>query len=454
MQNPRGTLKRQFCDRCHKQKLRSLRLSDGESGACERCTRLKTQCVYSSALPKGRPRGQNRTAVVVQKSSEHDDQVGVTAANHGYSAVDAETITNVVQYPNSTNTDLCNDFMPVDWMGHIDNTFTDPEQWHFDLPSLDNASELSSYNTVESSFTSSDLVDGVSGSQIYQSAFRADSHRSGTPKKVEPESAMAVLSRLSQRLYALYSAVLELASSPDAIDQADTAALRRGPFADDSAFQKLTGWLVRASSSLESSDVDNVARDNEILMAPHDGCALLEEVFSASQKLIDTLHSLGEEASPLVPTSQDGPLPGISDQRTTRKPSRDDSNAPGGPFVSTNHWSHSITKHMVMANHMLLLNTYLAAVMALQHAVNKQKSANEIPDAQDLSLPLGEMRTAMVVQMCGYLIQRQISAVQVYLAPPDAPSISTSCSPEHKTMRSLEQDVQERLARLKESLPG
>lgn len=104
MQNPRGTPKRQSCDRCHKQKLRCLR-SDGESGACERCTRLKTQCVYSSSLPKGRPRGQKGTASTVQKLPVFNGE-DFTAAKHAHSAVDAEMITDVVQYPDSTNTDL------------------------------------------------------------------------------------------------------------------------------------------------------------------------------------------------------------------------------------------------------------------------------------------------------------------------------------------------------------
>ncbi|KAG9515637.1 hypothetical protein KCU93_g9437, partial [Aureobasidium melanogenum] len=452
MQNPLGTPKRQSCDRCHKQKLRCLRPSDGESGACERCTRLKTQCVYSSALPKGRPRGQNRTTEVVQKLPEFTVE-DCAAANHGCSAVDAEMITDTVQYPDNTNTDLWNDSMPVDWMNNIDHTFTNPEQWHFDLVNLDNANELSSYNTAESSFTPPDLIDSSSGSQIHQSAIRADSQQDTPLNKVEPESAIAILSRLSQRLYSLYSAVLQLANSSDAIDQADAAALRKGPFADDSAFQKLTGWLVRASSSMGNSSVNAAEQDANTPAAPDDGCALLEEVFSAFQKLIDTLHSLSEEASQLGSLSQDGLMPGILNQEMTGTILGAGIQPPGRPFVSTNHWSDSITRHMVMANHMLLLNTYLAAIMALQHAVIKQKSAKETPTARDFALPLGEMRTAMVVQMCGYLIQRQVDIVDGYLAPASATPLSDLSSSDQTTMKELEKDVQRRLAQLKESLP-
>lgn len=343
--------------------------------------------------------------------------------------------------------------MPVDWMNHIDNTFTDPEQWHFDLPSLGTANEMPSFNTVESSFTSPDLVDGAFESRLHQSAIRADSHQNTPPKRIESESGIATLSRLSQRLYSLYSAVLALANSPDAIDQADTAALRKGPFADDSAFQKLTGWLVRASSNPKNPNVNTVARDDDILTNPHDGCALLEDVFSTSQKLVDTLHSLGEEASRHGPVSHSGSPSTSIDQQATGTTPEDKSHPLGGPSVSTTQWSDSITRHMVMANHMLLLNTYLAAVMALQHAVNKQKSAKETPNAQDFALPLGEMRTAMVVQMCGYLIERQVNAVNSYLAPANATPLSDLSPSDQTTMKELEKDVQRRLAQLKESLP-
>lgn len=208
MQNTRCTPKRQSCDRCHKQKLRCLRPSDGESGACERCTRLKTQCVYSSSLPKGRPRGQKGTVSVVQKSPELN-KGGSTAAIHEHAAVDAQMITNVVQ--DSIDIDLWNDSLPLDWMDRIDNTFTDLEQWHFDLPSFGSSNRASSDNTAEPLFTPSDSVTNEPGAQINKSAIRADSHQNSLPKKAEPESAIATLTRLSQRLYSLYSAVLQLA---------------------------------------------------------------------------------------------------------------------------------------------------------------------------------------------------------------------------------------------------
>ncbi|KAK6001225.1 hypothetical protein QM012_002556 [Aureobasidium pullulans] len=353
----------------------------------------------------------------------------------------------------NVNNETWNHSTSIDWMDHIDNTFTDPEHWHLDLQTFDNANGTSSYDTIDSTFAPSDFVDNRPEAQTHQSTDRADSHQNSPPKKFEPESAIAVLSRLSQRLYSLYSAVFELANAPDAIDQADTAALRKGPFADDTAFQTLTGWLVRASSNPESHNADSVMRNDVTSTVAHDGCALLENVFSASQGLLDILHSLSGQASQLCSESPDStPLVALG-QQSTRNASEHDRNPHSNSFGATNQWSDSITRHMVMANHMLLLNTYLAVVMALQHAVNKQKSANEVLNAQDFALPLGEMRTAMVVQMCGYLIERQVHAVDAYLAPASVAPLSDSNPSDRTTMKALEKDVQRRLAQLKESLP-
>lgn len=47
--------RRQSCDRCHRQKLRCNPPGGRRTGACSRCFRHGTQCVYSLSRPKGRP---------------------------------------------------------------------------------------------------------------------------------------------------------------------------------------------------------------------------------------------------------------------------------------------------------------------------------------------------------------------------------------------------------------
>jgi hypothetical protein len=312
--------------------------------------------------------------------------------------------------------------------------------------------------------SASEAMDNTLKEQMQESPVQADSHQSGTSHKEEPETAVARLSRLSHHLYSLYSAVLEMVNSSGELDQADTTTLQRGPFADDSAFQKLTGWIVSASSST----MDHSARASNLESIAHpaeqDGCTLLNDVFSASRDLLNILHSLSNESSKLspYPVPHDDPLPlataGLMTPQSVSTSSNTE-NSHTRELPSSGHWSNSIVRHMVMACHMLLLNTYLAVTMALQHATDKQKLSQGASNAE--ALPLGEVRTVMIVQLCGYLIQRQAQAVQAYLAPPTSTqssdesmlhNINHLSSSDQAATKQLEQDVEQRLARLRQSL--
>lgn len=58
---PTNLPKRASCDRCHSQKLRCPRRTANDEDSCARCFRQGAACVYSSPLPKGRPRGTKST---------------------------------------------------------------------------------------------------------------------------------------------------------------------------------------------------------------------------------------------------------------------------------------------------------------------------------------------------------------------------------------------------------
>lgn len=130
--------KRQSCDRCHGQKLRCPRPSNGNSGACERCIRSKAQCVYSSSLPKGRPslyrptrRNTNAAKAKSSLGSDKDTSGGINLGvdNNRHSAIVTEMITVEEQHPNQITTAAWDNPMTMDWMEFIDNTFQEPEQW-------------------------------------------------------------------------------------------------------------------------------------------------------------------------------------------------------------------------------------------------------------------------------------------------------------------------------------
>jgi hypothetical protein len=132
-----STPRRQSCDRCHGQKLRCPRPSNGNSGACERCIRSKAQCVYSSSLPKGRPSSyrqnrQNTNAPNVKSSAGSDKAtsggIDFGVDNNVYSAVTETTIVEEQQF-DPTTTALWDNPMAIDWMEYIDNTFQESDQW-------------------------------------------------------------------------------------------------------------------------------------------------------------------------------------------------------------------------------------------------------------------------------------------------------------------------------------
>ena len=383
MQTPFGgpvsSPKRQSCDRCHGQKLRCPRPSNGRSGACERCIRSKAQCVYSSSLPKGRPSAnrknmQNANASSVKSSSHRNEatngEVSFGVDNNSDLAIVTETITVEEQHADQMATVTWDNPMTMDWMEYIDNNL--PEAGWADLGYADFCDI-----TIDPP-SAPDLSNNIAGEQMQQSSGQAEVHPSSTSKKEEPETAVACLSRLSHRLYSLYSEVLEMVNSPGALDPVDTTALNAGPFANDSAFQTLTGWLVRASSGTVDSSARAGNQENLTYTDGRDGCDVLQDVFSASQDLLNTLHSLNDESSKLspYPVPQDGPLPldaaGLLTPQSMSMASNTEDVCPK-KLPSSNHWSNSIVRHMVMACHMLLLNTYLAVTMALQHAIDKQK---------------------------------------------------------------------------------
>lgn len=86
-----------------------------------------------------------------------------------------------------------------------------------------------------------DLSKNTAREQMQQSSAQAEIHQSNSSRKEQPQTAVACLSRLSYRIYSLYSDVLEMVNSPDALNPADITTLNTGPFTNDSAFQTLIG---------------------------------------------------------------------------------------------------------------------------------------------------------------------------------------------------------------------
>ncbi|KAF3769439.1 hypothetical protein M406DRAFT_348721 [Cryphonectria parasitica EP155] len=89
--------KRLSCDRCHAQKLRCPRHSSANEESCGRCLRHGTKCVYSVALPKGRPRSKpesstHGTPVRHHKLARANDASTLREDTHGLCLDDAMSL--------------------------------------------------------------------------------------------------------------------------------------------------------------------------------------------------------------------------------------------------------------------------------------------------------------------------------------------------------------------------
>lgn len=93
------------CDRCHTQKLRCPREDSDDNKGCFRCVAQGSQCVYSRALPKGRPR--TNAIATARASTPNLTQAGATnpAFSISPSPNDSSTSPNFNRVPSIEDAD-------------------------------------------------------------------------------------------------------------------------------------------------------------------------------------------------------------------------------------------------------------------------------------------------------------------------------------------------------------
>ncbi|KAG6995811.1 hypothetical protein G7Y79_00041g077630 [Physcia stellaris] len=202
---------------------------------------------------------------------------------------------------------------------------------------------------------------------------------------------------------------------------------------------------------------------------------ILHGAFSASYHLLEILRC--EQADSAANISSPTPNPSTSaspaasgshvDSRTdipyesVRSPSTTD----GGSIYferrkrsssfarSSSEYSNAAVRHLVIACHTLLLNVYVAVLIALQYDVDQWSVCH--PAGSDNAsgckepMALADIRLVMAVQLCSYLFERQHRAVDLYLSPPSSPAASTA---NREVIDDLKMEVEQRLARLRQGL--
>lgn len=177
---------------------------------------------------------------------------------------------------------------------------------------------------------------------------------------------------------------------------------------------------------------------------------VFQSVFSASYQMLEILQRLKTEASSRHDSSASDVMAGFIDipeairvaSQAISEPSLA-SHFPPGP-----HFSETVISHLVIACHTLLLNAYVAVLVALQHDVDLHHGHLA-----------GETQLVLIVQLCAYLLDRQNMATSEHFPAQSQPGSATPTLsapaltiPDREAICKLEEDIRQRLTQIRAAL--
>ncbi|OQE40830.1 hypothetical protein PENCOP_c005G07188 [Penicillium coprophilum] len=509
---------RQSCDRCHKQKLRCIR--EPNTGVCDRCLRKRAQCVYSFSLPKGRPtmyrsggasgtvRSGTASAPLNSRPTSPPAEPAKPVssgtninADETNGTKDATKVTNPAANENPVLTGVMDsaprleqlnwDDMQLDgeWnsqdpvqvdklltsLGAFCNdgsapdahTQSSPDQLHFQI----NTSNLHAYEhglPAGGLFQHHDIGRGEIDGGMGDSAMNT-----GLEKPIHiPSIAVTQLSQLSMDLallrYTSYN-MAKAAESPSCHMPND----RRIPLIDSSAFEIVSTWLAHGQGFAGMNPLAPGSCENQVPyptpISETGTCAgrTLREVFCSSQRLLEILGQLqfslmvemNPYPSPII-TPPERPSTAVSggDSGSHGLPNGSGIAGRSVPCPNSGNGTMQVIHYLVMACEALLLEIYVAVLVALQHEAYSSTNGTV----------LGDVRLVLVVELCSYLIERQLQAVDSYLAPQnrlnpnmmgasipgkfDIPGGPENLDKDRDMLNDLRNQVQERLGHLRQIL--
>lgn len=511
--------KRLSCDRCHGQKLRCIRPSLSDSNACNRCLRQGAQCVYSSSLPKGRPntyrlsnastatftssavtpvsprlrhrRRSNSQTTLAPTDATTNLTMSEDASLNG-SIDTSETISvpaALSPWPSLDHSDWRNlqlGWSEQDWDLWNSDLHTLPNHQHSTRSILSNAiphsldwdSTRKSNGICDAQETSSSSTYSHRQDYSLEDELSQCNSKSTNSRKRRSEISIARLAHLSTRLYPLHRSSCTLAETARSPSQAETyRQAGHNTLISDAAFKSMATWLVHVSSNMRLPS-QNERRDlASNLTSTGD---TLHEVFSASHQFLETLRFLQLDAVSTTSTltrtlststqaSAGGSHPdfwaSITPESTSSIPSSaqnssslDQQQVPSDHDPSSDQYSETIVRHLIIACHTLLLNIYTAVLAALQHDADQGLARALNHDDYVEAAALADIRIVMAVQLCSYLVERQFQAVDLHLSPrlttqtlqQPSPPLSTIAEP--SVVDELKIEVQQRMVRLRQTL--
>jgi hypothetical protein len=424
---------RQACDRCRKHKLRCTRVDN--AGACDRCSRKGAQCSYSSTLPKGR-----RSTNARNSSTGGDSQAGIS-----------DDLTNGFQHTGSRSSSMDWDGFQLDLAGEGNSTRTESSfDWLYGVnPAPCDNIAMSSTPFPGSQDRDLRLVNIASNSSSSGSG-----GLDGGDGKDDPEALIAQLAQLSTHISLLRRSGCVLVRYSDGQSQG-----RHPPLIDDTVFQSVATWLARGPNDIAPS-CSPAASHSCWTQAPKIKTLgdLLYHIFSASHHLLELLRQVPGNSTPNTTTisrseytpqfldfsvpslNMDGstPLGSESGQASTWK------SPSSSPIASSNN----VIRHLLIANHTMLLGIYSEVFGLLQRCLG--------PSTSECTTPLREIRLASVVQLCSYLIDRQHQAMDLYLSSPVGRLLGPETVPDTTTteaMKAIRTEVGQRILGLQQMIP-
>ncbi|KAJ5826828.1 hypothetical protein N7447_003591 [Penicillium robsamsonii] len=287
-----------------------------------------------------------------------------------------------------------------------------------------------------------------------------------------PSIAVTQLSQLSMDLallrYTSYS-MAKAAESPSCHMPND----RRIPLIDGSAFEFVSTWLAHGQGFAGMNPLAPGSCENQVPyptpISETGTCAgrTLREVFCSSQRLLEILGQLqfslmvelNPYPSPII-TPPERPSTAVSggDSGSIGLPNGSGIAGRSVPCPNPANGTVQVIHYLVMACEALLLEIYVAVLVALQHEAYSSTNGTV----------LGDVRLVLVVELCSYLIERQLQAVDSYLASQsrlnphnvsgsvpgkfDIPGGPDNLDKDRDMLNDLRNQVQERLRNLRQTL--
>ena len=429
-------LTRQACDRCRKLKLRCTRADN--AGVCDRCLRKGAQCAYSSSLPKGRrSKHASRTSAGghPQAGISEDFANGLQDTGSGSSGMDCEGVqfdVAVGESPLTTDSTL-------DWLYGMNSSLCDDiAAGSAGFPSSQDGGLKQVNDAGNTSSRGSDVMDTSSDSRD------------------DPEVLIAQLAQLSTQISLLRrSGSLLVKGSPPSFPyntQSDgRSQAHQPPIIDDAVFQSVATWLARGPIDTTPS-CSSATSHACYAQAPKIKTLgdLLYHIFSASHHFLELLqHVPGGSASNNVaitgpdvsPSFLDFAIPSLNlDSSTPVVPESSQGSAWTSPCSNPIASSNNGIRHLLIANHTMLLGIYSEVFGLLQRYAGSS--------ASDGTAPLREIRLVSVVQLCSYLIERQHQAMDLYLSSPTGCLMEPENVPDTMTteaMKAIRTEVGQRI---------